>query len=166
MARSLGKAGRPRHPFPAQDRLGNPYRRTAAPAHFPMPRTPGPSEFVVHVLELLAPFGSVSARPMFGGYGIYRDALMFALVADDVLYVKADSGNRSEFEAAGSAPFSYTARRRQVILSYWRAPEEALESREAMQPWARSAFAAALRAKPGSPTSKAPKRPRRVMRRR
>ncbi|WP_203301031.1 TfoX/Sxy family protein [Marinobacter sediminum] len=27
---------------------------------------------------------------MFGGYGIYYDGLMFALVADDVLYFKAD----------------------------------------------------------------------------
>jgi DNA transformation protein and related proteins len=131
-----------------------------------VPSKPARNEFVEHVLGLLAPFGSVAARRMFGGFGIYRDTLMFALVADDVLYLKADAGNRGEFEAAGSEPFSYTSRRRQVILSYWRAPEEALESAEAMQSWARSAFAAALRAKSGSPTSKSPKRLRRVMRRR
>lgn len=131
-----------------------------------MPSKPRRNEFVEHVLELLAPLGSVSARRMFGGFGIYRDALMFALVAGDVLYLKADGENRGEFEAAGSEPFSYTARRRRVILSYWRAPEEALESRAAMQPWARSAFAAALRARAGSPTAKTPKRLRRVLRRR
>jgi len=121
---------------------------------------------VEHVLELLAPFGAVSARRMFGGFGIYRDALMFGLVAGDVFYLKADGENRGEFEHAGSEPFSYTSRRKEVILSYWRAPEEALESRDAMVAWARSAFAAALRAKAGSPTSKTSKRLRRVMRRR
>ncbi len=131
-----------------------------------MPSKPKRNEFVEHVLELLAPFGSVSARRMFGGYGIYRDALMFGLVADDVLYLKADGANRGEFGDAGSEPFSYTSRQRQVILSYWRAPEEALESRAAMQPWARSAFAAALRAKAGSQTAKTPKRLRRALRRR
>jgi DNA transformation protein len=131
-----------------------------------MPSKPRRNEFVEHVLELLAPFGGVSARRMFGGYGIYRDGLMFALVADDVLYLKADVESRREFEDAGSEPFSYEARRRRVILSYWRAPEESLESREAMQSWARTAFAAALRAKSSSPTAKTSKRLRRVMRRR
>jgi DNA transformation protein len=131
-----------------------------------LPSKPGRNEFVEHVLELLAPSGSVSARRMFGGFGIYRDGLMFGLVASEVLYLKADTQNRGEYEAAGSEPFSYTARRKQVILSYWRAPEEALESRAAMQEWARSAYAAALRAKAGSATTKTPKRLRRVLRRR
>jgi DNA transformation protein and related proteins len=131
-----------------------------------VPSKPVRNEFVEHVLELLAPLGSVSARRMFGGFGIYRDGLMFGLVASDVLYLKADTENRGEFEAAGLEPFSYTARRRQVILSYWRAPEEALESDAAMQEWARSAFAAAFRSKAGSSTTKTPKRLRRVLRRR
>jgi DNA transformation protein and related proteins len=131
-----------------------------------MPSKPRRNEFVEHVLELLAPFGHVSARRMFGGHGIYRDGLMFALVAGDVLYLKADGENRREFEDAGSEPFSYEARRKRVILSYWRAPEESLESREAMQSWARTAFAAALRAKASSPTAKTSKRLRRVLRRR
>ena len=131
-----------------------------------MPSNPARNEFVEHVLELLASFGSVSARRMFGGFGIFRDGLIFGLVASDVLYLKADTQNRGEYEAVGSEPFSYTARRKQVILSYWRAPEEALESRAAMQEWARSAYAAALRAKAGSSTTKTPKRLRRVLRRR
>ncbi len=96
---------------------------------------------------------------MFGGFGIYRDGLIFGLVASDVLYLKADTQNRGEYEAVGSEPFSYTARRKQVILSYWRAPEEALESRAAMRNWARSAYAAALRAKAGSPHGEDPEAP-------
>jgi DNA transformation protein len=126
-----------------------------------VPSKPARNEFVEHVLELLAPLGSVSARRMFGGFGIYRDGLMVALVANDVLYLKADTESRGEFEAVGSEPFSYTARRKRVMLSYWRAPEEALESRATMQEWARSAHAAALRAKAGSPTARTPKRTRR-----
>ncbi len=37
----------------------------------------------------MAGFGPVAVKRMFGGAGIYRDGLMFALVADDVLYLKA-----------------------------------------------------------------------------
>ncbi|NIR58502.1 MAG: TfoX/Sxy family protein, partial [Gammaproteobacteria bacterium] len=45
------------------------------------------SEFVSHLLDMLEPLGPVSARRMFGGYGIYLDRLMFALVADDSLFL-------------------------------------------------------------------------------
>ncbi len=38
----------------------------------------------------MAGFGPVTVRPMFGGAGIFRDGLMFALIADEVLYLKAD----------------------------------------------------------------------------
>jgi hypothetical protein len=67
-----------------------------------VPSKPGRNEFVEHVLELLAPLGNVSARRMFGGYGIYRDGLMLGLVASDVLYLKADTENRGEYH--GMAP--------------------------------------------------------------
>ena len=41
--------------------------------------------------ELFAPIGGVTVRRMFGGLGIFKDGVMFALVVDDVLYLKADA---------------------------------------------------------------------------
>jgi DNA transformation protein len=76
---------------------------------------------------------------------------MFALIADDVLYLKADECNRPEFEGAGSEPFTYEAKGRRTIMAYWRAPDDAMESRELMAPWARSALDAALRAQAARP---------------
>ena len=105
------------------------------------------NEFADYVVELLAAIGRVVARRMFGGYGLYCDGVMFALIADDVLYLKADETNRLDFERAGSAPFVYDARGRRITLAYWRAPDEAMESRELATPWARRAYAAALRAR-------------------
>lgn len=55
--------------------------------------------FLAHVLELLDGLGAVGARRMFGGYGLYRNDVMFALIADDTLYFKVDEHNRAEFEA-------------------------------------------------------------------
>ena len=80
--------------------------------------------FVVWMLDSLAPLGAVSARRMFGGLGLFRDGRMFGLVADGVLHFKADALTRADYEAVGSAPFSYL-RRDQVatIGSYWRVPE-------------------------------------------
>ena len=103
--------------------------------------------FADYVLELLAPLGEVSARRMFGGYGIYCDGVMFALIANEVLYLKADDGNRPALEHAGSEPFTYEAKGRRTALSYWRAPDEAMESPGLAAEWARAAYAAALRAR-------------------
>ena len=55
---------------------------------------PQRSDFVEHLLELLAGFGTTQARRMFGGVGIFRDDLMFGLVSGDVLYLKADDTTR------------------------------------------------------------------------
>lgn len=105
------------------------------------------SDFADYAVELLGTVGHVAARRMFGGYGLYCDGVMFALIADDVLYLKADDASRPEFERAGSEPFVYDARGRRTTMAYWRAPDEAMESRELAAPWARSAYAAALRAR-------------------
>ena len=115
------------------------------------------ANFANYAVELLGAAGRVAARRMFGGYGLYCDGVMFALIADDVLYLKADQVNRPELERVGSAPFTYEARGRRTIIAYWRAPDEAMESRELMAPWARGALAAALRAKAARPKAKAPR---------
>ena len=65
------------------------------------------SEFVDWLLEVLAPWRPVQARGMFGGFGLYVDTLFFGIVADDVLFLKADAVNKPLFEAAGCQPFTY-----------------------------------------------------------
>lgn len=107
------------------------------------------NEFVTHVVDLLEPLGPVSARRMFGGYGIYLDRLMFALVADDTLYLKVDDESRGEFEAAGLDPFRYTKKGKSYQMSYHAAPEDALEDAELLRDWARKAVDAAMRAARG-----------------
>ena len=107
------------------------------------------NEFVTHVVDMLEPLGPVSARRMFGGYGIYLDRSMFALVADDTLYLKVDDESRGEFEAAGLDPFRYTKKGKSYQMSYHAAPEDALEDAELLRDWARKAVDAAMRAARG-----------------
>ncbi|MBE0620013.1 MAG: TfoX/Sxy family protein [Burkholderiales bacterium] len=103
-------------------------------------------DFVDYVMELLGPFGTVASRRMFGGHGVYLDGLMFAIISDDTLYLKADEMNRIEYEQAGCEIFGYARKGKRATLNFFRAPEDAMESPELMLPWARSAYAAALRA--------------------
>lgn len=104
------------------------------------------SGFVAHLLELLEPFEGVAAKRMFGGYGIFRDGIMFGLVADGVFYLKTDAENRPEFEASDLPPFRYEGKDGKVmVMSYNQCPDTALDSPSAMGPWAQSALAAAKR---------------------
>lgn len=104
------------------------------------------SEFVAHVLELLAGVGPVQARRMFGGAGLYADGIMFALVIDDVLYFKADATTRQRFANEGSEPFTYEAKGRTITVSHWRVPERLYDDPDEMCDWARAALAVARRA--------------------
>jgi len=104
-----------------------------------------------HLLELLEPFGPLTARKMFGGWGVYAGGPMVAIVIDGELLLKTDPATRAVFEQAGCRPFVYRARGREVPMSYWSVPEAALDSAEAMQPWARLALEAAVRAATAKP---------------
>lgn len=103
--------------------------------------------------ELLEPLGSVRTRRMFGGHGLYVDDLFVALIAFDKLFLKADDETRHAFQAAGCEPFVYDGAGKQVTLNYWTVPADAMESPAQMQPWARLAIAAALRARAAKPSS-------------
>src|SRR6185436_6638229 len=99
--------------------------------------------------------GPVTAKSMFGGWGLYHEGLFFALIADETLYLKVDEENRARFEAAGLPPFVYVTKDGdRMSMSYFQAPPDALESPAVMVEWARLGYAAALRAKTRKPARK------------
>lgn len=104
-------------------------------------------ELLAHSLELLAPLGALRSRRMFGGYGIYVDEIFIAIIAFEQLWLKADAETIPAFQQAGCAPFCYDKQGQVMTMAYYAAPEEAMESPALMQPWARLALAAALRAR-------------------
>jgi DNA transformation protein len=103
-----------------------------------------PSEFVRLVCDHLAPLGQVSARSMFGGWGLYVDDRFCAIVHRGTLYLRADEMTRPDFEARGCGPFKPFAGR-STVLSYHEAPAEVFEGAAEMRVWGRKALDAALR---------------------
>lgn len=97
--------------------------------------------FIDHLHDLFGLLGPIRSRPMFGGYGLYHDGRMIALVMGEGVYLKTDEETWPAFAAAGCGPFEYAGK----ALSYWSVPAAAMDDPQAMLPWARLAQAAALR---------------------
>ena len=96
--------------------------------------------------ELFHEFGPVSVRRMFGGQGIFVDGMMIALVARDVIYLKADTETIPAFEQEGLAPFSYATKNGEhTLTSYWRMPDRLYDDTDELARWARAAHAVAQR---------------------
>lgn len=110
---------------------------------------PRDNEFVNYVLDQLAFLRGLHARAMFGGHGLYQDEIIFAIIVNDMLYLKANDATRGDFEAKGLSPFSYSARGRTMTMQYYEAPAEVFEDAEAMRLWTDKAVQAALAPKAG-----------------
>ncbi len=107
------------------------------------------NDYIAYLLELLEPIGGVNAKRMFGGHGLFRDGLMFGLVADEVLYLKVDAETEPLFMKQGLPPFEFQRGDKVVAMSYRQAPEDALDSAATMGPWAQRAIDAANRVASG-----------------
>ena len=82
---------------------------------------------------------------MFGGYGVYHQGVMFALVADEELYLKVDQETVDQFLASSLDAFEYHKNGKQFKMSYHKAPDEIFDDPDIAQYWANLGFEAALR---------------------
>ena len=112
------------------------------------------------LIEHLAPLGQVQIRRMFGGGGVYLDGLMFGLVDDDRLFLKADASNRGQFEAEGMGPFVYDGKGKPITMSYWQVPERLYDEPDDLIAFARTALAVAKKAAATKTKPKARQKPR------
>ncbi|MDO1558628.1 TfoX/Sxy family protein [Brevundimonas sp. 2R-24] len=105
-------------------------------------------DFLTSVQELLAFVPELRARRMFGGASLYSGDVIFALLVDDVLYLKSDEKNAPEFEAAGLEPFIFVNKAGdEAPMPYRRAPDSVWDDEEEARRWAALGLDAALRAR-------------------
>jgi DNA transformation protein len=114
---------------------------------------PASRDFTTFIQELFAPLGGVTLRPMFGGTGVYSRGLMFALVADDTVYLKADAEGKKAFEARGCGPFVYDSKGKPVQMSYWKLPADLIDNAAEAVAWAKTALDVAKAEKAAIPPS-------------
>lgn len=111
------------------------------------------------VRELFAGLGPVQVRRMFGGAGVYADGVMFALLANDAIYIKVDDSLKAALQQEGCAPFVWAPKSgpRQgeaVDMGYWSLPEAALDDQDVAAMWGAKALAVAVARKSAKPAAK------------
>jgi len=88
-----------------------------------------------YILEILEQHGDFTSRSMFGGYGIYKNKVIFAIIADDELYFKVDHSNQQQYIDHYSKPFVYEKNGKSYSMSYWKLPVEILEDENQLPIW-------------------------------
>lgn len=106
---------------------------------------PADENFLDGVLKMLAPLQGVTNKPMFGGYGIFKDTRMFALIKGNGLFFKVDDSNRADYEAAG--------RKQYKPMPYYQVPDEVLGNTGKLLSWAKASVQVA-NAAPSKPAKK------------
>ncbi|SHO59205.1 TfoX/Sxy family DNA transformation protein [Vibrio quintilis] len=75
-------------------------------------------------MQLFEQLGRVKSRSMFGGFGIFVEDIMFALVVKDKLHIRADSNSLETFKEQGFEPYVYAKRGFPVVTKYYALPAE------------------------------------------
>ncbi|CAH0525586.1 TfoX/Sxy family DNA transformation protein [Vibrio hippocampi] len=92
-------------------------------------------------MKLFSEIGVVKSRSMFGGFGIFIDDTMFALVVNDRIHIRADKSTATKFQQLAYHPYVYQKRGFPVVTNYfalpdayWQTPEKIIEyAKEALQ---------------------------------
>ena len=105
---------------------------------------PVSEEYLEFVMDQMQDLGPVTSRRMFGGAGIFIYGKMFALVADDTLYLKADDSNKERLTESGCRQFQPWPDK-PAVMPYYEVSPEVLEDDDLLSDWAAGSIDAALR---------------------
>jgi len=121
------------------------------------------TEYTEYVLELLEPIGPVRTGRFFGGVGIFKGSLQFAMIMGNSLYFTVDDDTRKKYEQAGMRPFSYMTKKGRVqVRRYFELPEDVLTDPEQLRLWTNEAVRVAGKTKKPNKTHNRARQKRRA----
>lgn len=88
----------------------------------------------------------IKSRSMFGGYGLYKNGVIFGMIAEGNLYFKVNATNIKEYQAAKSEPFTYLGSKgKPISMSYWKVPAAVLKNEKLLKEWIENSLKASLK---------------------
>ena len=98
------------------------------------------NDFFEYVQDQLSSWSPIDKKRMFGVLGLYRDGLMFGIIAKDMVYLKVNDSNKKKFLDAGSTTLKVFESNSEVP-SYYELPVDVLENAEEFIEWAKESYA-------------------------
>lgn len=92
----------------------------------------------------------ISSQGMFGGFGIYKNGFIFAIItSESELYFKVDEVLKEKFKKHESHPFIYAGNknRKPIEMPYWSLPEEIMENKDLLAIWIEDSVEVSRRSK-------------------
>ena len=100
------------------------------------------------LLDVFADIPGITSKSMFGGWGFYKDGIIFAIIAENQLYFKVDDINLPNFEKLNSHPFLYQKdNNKQTTMPYWQLPESIWDDPHELKKWVDESVQASMRSK-------------------
>ncbi len=98
------------------------------------------AEAAESLVDDLQPLGGITSKKMFGGYGVFSDSVMFAIVdSTGQCFLRADEATSEKYEAEGGE--------RHGKMPYWTIPASVRDDDELLLTWARDSLELARVAK-------------------
>ena len=92
------------------------------------------------LVKTLSVIGEINGRKMFGGFGVFIEDAMFALVSNEGnIHFKVDESNRAKYEAAGASQFHN--------MPYYQLPDTIFQNDDDLFAWAKESMAIARASK-------------------
>ena len=88
---------------------------------------------ILQCMELFASLGNIRARSQFGGYSLSANRVMFALVSDGELYLRASHETEEYFCEQGMERLIYRKRGMAVLLRYFKVSKAQWEKPRALR---------------------------------
>jgi DNA transformation protein len=95
-----------------------------------------------HVVELLSPMGPITARRLFGTWGLYLEDRIFGLMHEGIVYFRTGADTIARYVSTGSQPFLYRrSDGRSTVMQYHEVPAHVLADPDVACAWAFDAAA-------------------------
>ena len=106
------------------------------------------AEFMIWFEDLFSVVPDAKIKRMFGGAGVFRHSLMFALATSEgKLSLKADNKTIPDFIAEGCSEWEHRSKNGKIkTMGYWYMPKRLSEDSDELLAWSMKAFDIAVRA--------------------
>lgn len=78
-------------------------------------------DYKSYIEEQFSAYGDVDFKKMFGGYGIFREGIMFAMISPgDIFRMRADENNVGDYQKEGMQQFLLMEEKKECHIGMFR----------------------------------------------